>query len=162
MPLFWEVNIKCMEEAKHTNWQDKHREVIDSRVFFFNVAEMHEKLKVDFSDILLVATDEISSRNKLVWLKNETREYTLMNVSFPLFLIHSEKLLKVNKFTLLSVDLVHSCTHDFITLYNLFPGWNNKQVTLGRHYRDDFYKRFGQNKTQKHVFLKTQNLSFTT
>jgi len=151
-----------MEEASHTNLLDEHKEEAHSPVFFFNVAEMHEKLKVDFSDIVLVVTDEISSRNKVVWLKNETKEYTLMNVSFPLFLKYSGKLFKVNKFTLLSVDAVHSCTHDFITLNNLFPGWTNKQVTLGRHYRDAFYKRIEKLKGQKSVFFNTRNLSFTT
>lgn len=150
-----------MKEAIHTNLPG---EFMDARspVYLFNVAEMHEKLKVDFSEIILVVTDEISSRNKLVWLKSEAREYTLMNVSFPLFLKYSDKLLMVNKFTLLSVDAVHSCTYDFITLNNLFPGWNNKQVTLGRPYRDDFYKRIEKQKVYKPKFFTTQNLSFAT
>lgn len=151
-----------MEEALDTNLPDEHKEESHPPVFFFNVAEMHEKLKVDFSDIILVVTDEVSSRNKLVWLKNESKEYTLMNVSFPLLLKYSGKLLKVNKFTLLSLDAVHSCTYDFITLYNIFPTWDNKQVTLGRHYRDAFYKRIEKLKGQKPVFFNTRNLSFAT
>lgn len=151
-----------MKEALDTNLQDEHKEETRSHVFFFNVAEMHEKLKVNFLDIILVVTDEVRSRNKLVWLKNETKEYTLMNVSFPLLLRHSSKLVKVNKFTLISVEAVHSCTYDFITLYNLFAGWNNKQVTLGRHYRDAFYNRIEKLKVQKHDYFKTRNLSFTT
>jgi len=151
-----------MEEASHTNMPGQYKEEARYPVFFFNVAEMNEKLKIDFSDILLIATDEVSSRNKVVWLKSEAREFTLMNVSFPLFLKYSGKLLKVNKFTILSVDAVHSCTYDFITLNNLFPGWNNKQVTLGRHYRDAFYKRIEKQKLQKPGFFKTQNLSFAT
>jgi hypothetical protein len=106
---------------------------------FFNVAELHEKLKVKFSNILLVTADEAGSRNKLLFLKNETREYTLMNISFADLLNHSPKLVMVNKFALLSLDAVHSWRYDFITLDNLFPGWDNKQVVLGRNYRKMFY-----------------------
>lgn len=106
---------------------------------FFNVAELHEKLRVKFSDILLVTTDEVESRNKLLCLKNETRQYTLMNVSFADLLKHSPKLIMVNKFALLSVEAVHSWRYDFITLGNFFPGWDNKQVVLSRNYRKIFY-----------------------
>lgn len=119
------------------------------QISFFNVAELHEKLKIDFSDILLVTTDETESRNKLVWLKDEVREYTLMNVPFAALLEHTDNLVMVNKGTLISIGAVHWFGYDFITLKNLFPGWNNKQVTLGRNYREDFYSKVGKQKNGK-------------
>lgn len=128
-----------MKEAAGTSGSNGDGEEPRSGFGFFNVAELHEKLKVKFSDILLITADDVEGRNKLIWLKNETREYTLMNVRFADLLKHSQKLVMVNKFALVSLEAVHSWRYDFITLANLFPGWNNKQVVLSRNYREIFY-----------------------
>jgi len=130
-----------MKEALHVIYSGVKNGYSHPKVPFFNVAELHEKLKVDASDILMAEADEAGSRNKLIWLKGEEKEYTIMNVSFVKLLEYSNNLIMVNKFTILSIEAVRSYRHDFITLKNIFPGWNNKQVTLGRNYRKGFYSR---------------------
>ncbi len=113
--------------------------LLSPKVSFFNVAELNEKLKVCYSDILLVTTDDSDRRNKLIWLKGKTKEYTLMNVGFTELLENTNTLLMVNKSTLINMEAMRSYRYDFITLENLFPGWNNKQIILGRTFRKSFY-----------------------
>jgi len=130
-----------MKEAHDEIILEEYKGEIYPKISFFNVAERNEKLKINFSDILLVITDEHERRNKLIWIKGKTEEYTLMNVCFTELLENSNNLMMVNKSTLLSMEAVSSYRYDFITLENLFPEWNNKQVTLSRKYRNDFYDR---------------------
>jgi len=130
-----------MKEALHVISLVGYKGDVSPKTPFFNVAELHEKLKVNFADILLATADEDGSRNKLIWLKEEAKAYTLMNISFPKLLNCSDKLIMVNKFTIVSIEAVRSYRHDIITLKNIFPGWNNKQITLGRNYRKGFYGR---------------------
>jgi hypothetical protein len=144
-----------MMGAKHTNQPGGDNGETHPSFAFFNIAESNEKLKVTFGDILLVTTDEVRSRNKMAWLKSETKEYTLMNVSFAQLLRYCPTLVKVNKFTLLSFDAIHTYRYDFITLYNLFPDWRNKQVILARNYREVFQQRMK-------LAITVPNLSFTT
>ena len=110
-------------------------------VISVNVAELHEKLHVNLADVMLVAADEHDSQNKIAYIKGEEKEYTLMNIPFKELLSQTNNLVMVNKFTLVSIDAVHSHRHDCITLKNLFKGWLNKQITLGVKYREDFYSR---------------------
>jgi len=133
-----------MKEALHVILQDDVKRDAYPKTSFFNVAELNEKLKVNFADIMLAMADEHDSRNKLIWLKGETKEYTLMNVSFSKLLERNNDLIMVNKFTLISMEAVCSFRYDFITLKNLFPVWNNKQVVLGRTYRNTFYRVYGK------------------
>jgi len=128
-----------MKEALHVISADSYKAGSSPKILFFNVAELNEKLKINLLDILLVTADNEGSRNKLIWLKNETKEYTLMNVSFSKLLDNTSNLVMVNKFTIISIEAVRSYRYDFITLKNIFMGWNNKQVTLGRQYRESFY-----------------------
>jgi hypothetical protein len=121
-----------------------YKEAASSKISFFNVAELNEKLKVNFSNILLVTTDDYDRRNKLIWLKGKIKEYTLMNVGFDTLLENTNNLLMVNKSTLLSIEAVCSYRYDCITLENLFPGWNDKQITLGNIYRKGFYSRINR------------------
>ena len=114
-----------------------------SKTSFFNVAELDEKLKVNFADVMLVTTD-FDRRNKLIWLKGKPKEYTLMNVGFTKLLQNCNNLVMVNKSTLINVEAICSCRYDFITLENLFTGWNNKQITLGKTYRKGFYSKINR------------------
>ena len=123
---------------------DNYKEVASSKISFFNVAELNEKLKVNFSNILLVTTDDYDRRNKLIWLKGKTKEYTLMNVGFTELLQNCNNLVMVNKSTLINVEALCSCRYDFITLENLFTGWNDKQITLGKTYRKGFYSKINR------------------
>lgn len=108
---------------------------------FYHVAELNEKLKVNFADIILATVDEVDSRHKKVWLKGEIQTYTLMDVKFDDLLRCSDKLVQTNKSTLLSVDAVHSYRFDMITLCDLFPDWHSHQVILGRNYKETFCKK---------------------
>lgn len=133
-----------MKEALHVILPDDFKEENSPKISypkasFFNVAELDEKLKVNFSDILMVTTDDYDRRNKIISLKGKTKEYTLMNVCFNTLLENSNNLVMVNKYTLISIEAVCSYRYDFITLENLFPGWSDKQVTLGKTYRKGFY-----------------------
>ena len=114
-----------------------------SKTSFFNVAELDEKLKVNFADVMLVTTD-FDRRNKLIWLNGKPKEYTLMNVGFTKLLQNCNNLVMVNKSTLINVEAICSCRYDFITLENLFTGWNNKQITLGKTYRKGFYSKINR------------------
>jgi hypothetical protein len=122
-----------MEEAKH----------IISQPVLFNVAEMRNKLLVCPEDILLVQADEIDSRNKITWIKNELRAYTLMDVSFSEIQDSAKDTIMVNRHMLIAIQAIHGCAYDVITLKDLFTGWNSKQVTLSRKYNAGFYARLG-------------------
>ncbi len=110
-------------------------------VISVNVAELDEKLYINLADIMLVEADKPDSRNKVVYIRNEEREYTLMNMPFKKLLSCTNDLVMVNKHTIVSIDAVHSNRYDCITLKNLFKGWLNKQVTLSRNYRQEFNSR---------------------
>jgi hypothetical protein len=144
LPLVREIEIKCMKEAMHLVTQDNVTGEIPPKILFVNVAELHEKLKINIQDILLVETDEYDSRNKMVYIKGKEEIYTIMNIPFKRLLSCSDTLLMVNKFTLISADAVNSYKYDCITLKSLFVGWKNKQVTLHPKYREVFYKKVGK------------------
>ncbi|HTA26690.1 MAG TPA: hypothetical protein VK809_02800 [Bacteroidia bacterium] len=110
-------------------------------VISLNVAELEEKLHIKLADIILIEADEPDSRNKVAYIKNEDREYTLMNVAFKKLLTRTNNLIMVNKHTLVSLDAVKTHRHDCITLKDLFKGWLNKQITLSRKCRPEFYSR---------------------
>jgi len=105
----------------------------------FNVAEMRSKLLVSPDDILLAETDEIDSRNKRVYIKDEERSYTLMNVSFARLHNYAPYTFMVNKNTMIAADIIHGFQYDIITLKNLFTGWDGKQVILSKKYKAGFY-----------------------
>ena len=130
-----------MKGASHTNAIRKNRRHRRVEPILFNVAEMRSKLLVYPANILLVEVDEIDSRNKRTYIKNEDRVYTLMNVSFARLRECTDNIIMVNKGTLIAVDIVHDLQYDIITLKNLFAGWNAKQVILNKKYKSDFYTR---------------------
>lgn len=127
-----------MKEAKHTITSVGYGKPRSGSVLF-NVAEMRMKLRIYPDDILLAEIDEIDSRNKKTCIKNEARIYTLMNVSFSELRDYGRNMIMVNKYTLISLEAVHDCMYDIITLKDLFTGWKGKQVTLSRKYNADFY-----------------------
>ncbi len=130
-----------MKEATHTARSDGRIQKYETRPVLFNVAEMRRKLSVRPKDILLAEIDEIDSRNKRVYIKNESRAFTLMNVSFSKLQDYARDTIMVNKHTLISVGAIHDCMYDIITLKNLFEGWKDKQVTLSRKFNAAFYAR---------------------
>ena len=133
--------IGCMKEAGHTKEIQKNQRHHRDESVLFNVAEMRSKLLVHPANILLVEVDEIDSRNKRAYIKNEERAYTLMNVSFTRLRQCAGNTIMVNKGTLIAIDIVHDLQHDIITLKNLFAGWNAKQVILNKKYKSDLYTR---------------------
>ncbi len=135
-----------MKEATHTARSDGSFQNHQAEPILFNVAEMRRKLSVRPNDILLAEIDEIDSRNKRVYIKNESRAFTLMNVSFSKLQDYARDTVMVNKHTLISVDVVHDCAYDIITLKDQFRDWKDKQVILSRKYHAAFYTRMGLRK----------------
>jgi hypothetical protein len=135
-----------MKGVIHTARSDGSIQIYQTRPILFNVAEMRMKLSLSPAGILLAEIDEIDSRNKKVYIKGEKRVYTLMNVSFSELQNYAKDTLMVNKRTLISVEAVHDCMYDTITLKDLFTGWNDKQVILSRKYHEAFYARMGLRK----------------
>jgi len=130
-----------MKGANHTRGIRKNQRHRRGEPILFNVAEMRSKLLVYPANILLVEVDEIDSRNKRTYIKNEDRVYTLMNVSFARLCECTDNIIMVNKGTLIAIDIVHDLQYDIITLKNLFSGWKAKQVILNKKYKADFYTR---------------------
>jgi hypothetical protein len=135
-----------MKGVIHTARSDGSIQKYQTRPILFNVAEMRMKLSLRPADVLLAEIDEIGSRNKKVYIKGEKRVYTLMNISFFELQAYAIDTIMVNKRTLISIEAVHDCTYDIITLKDLFTGWDSKQVTLSRKFHDAFYARMGLKK----------------
>lgn len=108
---------------------------------FFNVIESDKKISVYSSAILLIVTDKIDCRNQVAYIKGETREYTLTHITLKYLLLFSPELVQVAKSILVSTEVIHFYRYDIILLKNLFTGWDNKEITLHRSYRKEFYRR---------------------
>jgi hypothetical protein len=144
LPVVGKAKQQVMKEALKVISLNSYKRETTPEFFFFNVAESHEKLFVHIPDILLVTADVGDSRNKMVCIKTEPKEYTLMNITFQRLLEYNPGLIPVNKFTLVSVEAIYTHRYDYITLKNIFTGWNKKQITLNRNYRKEFYRRVGK------------------
>jgi DNA-binding LytR/AlgR family response regulator len=107
----------------------------------FSMAESKRKVKIHLPDIILVTTDEIDPRHKIVLMNNGIK-HTVMECSLDTLLNLCPNLVQVNKAELVSLEAINEVQHDRISI-NCHGEKTNKpkEVTLSRAYKDGFRKR---------------------
>jgi len=112
----------------------------------FNVAESKRKVKLRMSEIMLISTDEVDPRNKLVWMKNGDM-FTLMNYKMQHLTESSPFLIQVNKAQAVALEAVNEVEYDLLTLKGInADNGKPKQITLGAAFRSKFKERMFYNK----------------
>jgi DNA-binding LytR/AlgR family response regulator len=106
----------------------------------FNIAESSDKMKIFLADVLFVKTDDISPRNKIIYLKN-SEKYTIMDCKFETLLEMAPALVQVNRQSLVSIDAVKHVRHDLIILNNVIDNKVSMEVTLSDTCRKKFMER---------------------
>jgi len=106
----------------------------------FNVAESNRKIKMRLPDILLVVTDEVAPRHKIVYLKDGS-SYTIMDYSLEEFIEACPTLVQVNKREAVSMEIVSEVEYDMIILRNIPGNEIPKYVTLGRAFSKPFKEK---------------------
>jgi len=106
----------------------------------FNVAESKSKVKIQLSDIMLVITDSIDPRNKIVFLRNGEK-YTLMDCRLKRLLDICPLLIQVNKSEAVSLEAIHQIEHETATLRGIEGPDVPKYINIGRSYKKPFQER---------------------
>jgi DNA-binding LytR/AlgR family response regulator len=106
----------------------------------FNVAESKTKIKLHLPDILLVITDSIDPRNKIVFLRNGEK-YTIMDCTLLRLLDLCPLLIQVNKSEAVSLEAIHEVEHEIATIKNIQDTDAPKYISIGRIYRKSFKER---------------------
>lgn len=133
-PIFKDRLYKAFEKA--------HNLLVESKEYeLFNVAESNKKISIRLPDIMLVTTDDVDPRHKLVWLRNGEK-YTLMNCKLEHLTGNSKTLVQVNRAEAVSLEAVHEVEHDLITLKGILTeDGRSKQITLGQAFKQKFKER---------------------
>ena len=111
----------------------------------FSVAESSKKMSLHLPDILLVVTDTVDPRHKLVYMRNGEK-YTIMDCTLERLLDSCPMLVRANKAEAVSLEAVNEVEHDMATLKGIGGKDAPKYVTLGRAFRKSFKEKLFYNR----------------
>jgi two-component system LytT family response regulator len=106
----------------------------------FHCIEPKGNVQIKVQDIIYVRGEVVDSRHKQIILKDGT-EYVLSHVTFDELLSLSNSLVQINRIELVSIDAIGVYEYDFLTLKGFKSAENNKQLSINRVYRSDFFNR---------------------
>jgi DNA-binding LytR/AlgR family response regulator len=135
------VTKPIMKERLDIAFEKAHELFIDKQEYdVFNIAESKKKIKLHLPDILLVTTDTIDPRNKIVYMGNGEK-YTLMDYTLTRLLEMCPLLVQVSRSEAISIEAINQVEHEVVTVKGLNGIDIPKYVNLGRSFRESFKER---------------------
>lgn len=118
-----------------------HKLLINKKEYgLFNVAESKRKTNIFLPDIMMVTTDDVDPRNKLIYMRSGEK-HTIMDSSLENSLQICPLLVQVSRREAVSLEAVNEVEHDMVMLKGIADPKAPKYVTLGSAFSKSFKER---------------------